>query len=223
MGTYHHGDLRAALVAQGLVVLERDGLPGLSLRSVAREVGVSHAAPGRHFADVTAFLTALAASGYRELAARLAADDEEDPERALVAAGRAYVEFALDRPQLYRLIFHAGLADTAWDDDEFRDASTAAYTALEHHVRRAIEAGVVDRRPVADLALTLWSAVHGVCSLIIDRQLTAKGFDADPHTLADTVLSNAFVGLRADQRRGRRNPPNPEPTGSGGSRRRPRG
>ncbi|MCX6520914.1 MAG: TetR-like C-terminal domain-containing protein [Actinobacteria bacterium] len=197
MGTYHHGDLRAALVAQGLVVLERDGLAALTLRAVAREVGVSHAAPGRHFADAAAFHTAVAASGYRELAERLSATEDAGAEDALIAAGRAYVGFALDHPQLYRLVFHAGLTDTAWDDDEFRNASSAAFGVLEHHVQRAIDAGVLDRRPVRELALTLWSAVHGICSLVIDRQLTAKGFDADPRTLADTVLANAFLGLRA--------------------------
>ena len=199
MGTYHHGDLRAALVAQGLVVLERDGLSALTLRAVAREVGVSHAAPSRHFADAAAFLTAIAASGYRDLATRLSVDSDgaADPDVALRAAGRAYVDFALDHAQLYRLIFHAGLAESAWDDDEFRDASTAAFAVLEGHVQRAIDAGVLDRRPVRELALTLWSAVHGICTLVIDRQLTAKGFDADPHTLAETVLANTFLGLRA--------------------------
>jgi AcrR family transcriptional regulator len=196
LGTYHHGDLRAALVATGIEMLERDGLPALSLRAVAREVGVSHAAPARHFADATSFLAAIAAAGHRELAVRLGAARGRTADAAFLAVGRAYVAFALAHREWYRVIFHPMLADAATDDPELREASEAAFAVLHARVERAMDAGVIARRDVTEVSLTLWSAVHGVCTLVIDRQFERKGLRGSDTALADTVLANLFLGLR---------------------------
>ena len=105
--SYHHGDLRDALMRAARTILEKDGLAELSLRGVARAVGVSPAAPYHHFADKHALLTAVATQGFAalrsEMITRMA--KETDPVARLDASGVGYVVFAVDNPALFRLMF----------------------------------------------------------------------------------------------------------------------
>src|ERR1700716_647506 len=100
--TYHHGDLRAALVRAAMELLEESGETALSLRAVARCAGVSPAAPYRHYADREALISAVATVGYRELAERLAAAHPAPatPEQ-LASVAVAYVQVALEQPALF--------------------------------------------------------------------------------------------------------------------------
>ncbi|KAF3466209.1 TetR/AcrR family transcriptional regulator [Streptomyces sp. Tu 3180] len=104
---YHHGDLRSTLLAGAERTLREKGAGALSLRELAREAGVSHAAPGRHFKDKQALLDALALSGYDRLAQALdAADDPALPLQArLTALARAYLGFATDNAELLELMY----------------------------------------------------------------------------------------------------------------------
>src|SRR5688572_33107199 len=95
---YHHGDLRAVLLRTAGEMLEKEGLGALSLREVARRSGVSHNAPYRHFPDRDSLLAALAAEGFREFGDALAKRPRQE-------MGEAYVEFALEHPQRFRLMF----------------------------------------------------------------------------------------------------------------------
>src|SRR5689334_25404993 len=95
---YHHGALRDALLEAAERVLERDGLPGLTLRAVAREAGVSHAAPTHHFGDLTGLLSELAAIGFRRFGATMA---------TAPAPARAYVAYAQAHPGMYDRMFRA--------------------------------------------------------------------------------------------------------------------
>src|ERR1700751_1229668 len=121
--TYHHGDLPAALVRAALDPLDESGQTELSLRAVARRAGVSPAAPYRHYADREALTSAVAAVGYRELAARLTAADPcpSTPEH-LASVAVAYVQFALERPALFRIMF----GEPCDRDNDERAAATAA-------------------------------------------------------------------------------------------------
>src|ERR1700752_2402345 len=104
--TYHHGNLRPALVRAAMELLDEGGETALSLRAVARRAGVSAAAPYRHYADREALVSAVAAVGYGELAQRLAAAHPAPatPEQ-LASVAVAYVQFALDNPALFRIMF----------------------------------------------------------------------------------------------------------------------
>src|SRR5271170_5574322 len=108
---YHHGDLRAALVKAAAAEIERGGYENLSLRELAESLGVSRAAPYRHFADRRALLAAVAAEGFDELTViyRGVIAREKTPPARLTAAGRAYLAFATERPQLFRLMFVSDL------------------------------------------------------------------------------------------------------------------
>lgn len=160
--TYHHGDLRAASLRAAMQLLEEDGnASGLSIRAVARRAGVSPAAPYRHYADRDALVSAVAAVGYRELAECMAAPNPS-PSTAedLAELGVAYVEFALRRPALFRLMF----GDSCDRDNEERVAATAAIWQLVSGAARACFPGV----EVEAMSNALWSLVHGLAFLHLD-------------------------------------------------------
>src|ERR1700719_2384769 len=129
--TYHHGDLSAALVRAAMELLEQDGEAALSLRAVARRAGVSPAAPYRHYADREALVSAVAAVGYRELAARLvAAHPSPSTPDQLARVATAYVQFALERPALFRMMF----GEPCDRDNDERVAATAAVSQYVHAI-----------------------------------------------------------------------------------------
>src|SRR5207237_1966266 len=109
---YHHGDLHDALLQAAEKVLERDGLPGLTLRAVAREAGVSHAAPTHHFGDLTGLLSELAAIGYRQFnEAMRAANASGTLQEKGMASAKAYVAYAQAHPGMYGLMFRTEKLD----------------------------------------------------------------------------------------------------------------
>lgn len=101
--TYHHGDLRQALLRCAESVLKRNGLDALSLRAIARAAGVSHAAPAHHFPDLASLLSALAAEGFNRLSDSLIEAAKKGGDTRLEGA-RAYIAFAKANPALYQLM-----------------------------------------------------------------------------------------------------------------------
>ena len=163
---YHHGDLRAALLAAAEVELAERGMEGFSLRSVAKRAGVSHAAPAHHFGDANGLLTALAAEGFRQFLAAQAAREavaDKDPAAQLVAAGLGYVDFALARPTLFRFLWQSDRPDFADPDLE-----KAARAAFQHLVEQVMAAG---GRSTADEA-AVWAIAHGLADLMAAGRLS---------------------------------------------------
>ncbi|MFE7509057.1 TetR/AcrR family transcriptional regulator [Promicromonospora sp. NPDC057488] len=144
--SYHHGDLRRAMTAAAATAVAERGAAGLSLRELARLAGVSHAAPAHHFGDKAGVLTAVATEGFALLAEALdqAGDD-------LLAAGVAYVRFAVGHPGHFAVMFDRSLLHG--DDADLRAAEQAASAAL------------ADLAPDADGARAAWSVAHGFASL----------------------------------------------------------
>lgn len=169
--SYHHGDLREALIAAGLAMLEEGVEPAaLSLREAARRAGVSAMAPYRHFADKEALLAAIATVGYQRFAAALRAADavprphqSQSAQEALLAQGVAYVAFACTNRALFRLMFGAALATR---HGVLAAAAEEAFTVLTQRVATLVEPAKVD-----DLALRCWATAHGLASLAVDGQL----------------------------------------------------
>jgi AcrR family transcriptional regulator len=173
--TYHHGDLRAAILEAAVEVIRERGLVGLSLRECARRVGVSHAAPYRHFADKDALLMALAGEGFRELyeAGLEAMADLKEPRARLDAYGVAYVRFAIARPEHFRIMFASELdADAGTDED--RAASDAAFNLLD-----ACSAALVPAEEVEAASVSYWSLVHGLSMLILDGRIPEEHLGSD--------------------------------------------
>jgi AcrR family transcriptional regulator len=170
--SYHHGDLRRALVSSALEILSESGIAGLSLRAAARRAKVSAMAPYRHFADKEALLAAIAEYGLRQLFIRLtaAATAAADPRAGLRALGVAYVVFARDEPSLFKLMFGPAI-ETKSAHPALDDASCACFDAL----RRAVAAAFHDSgNDLDDVSLACWSLVHGLASLFVDGRLAER-------------------------------------------------
>jgi AcrR family transcriptional regulator len=171
--SYHHGDLRQALIRSALEILSQAGVAGLSLRAAARRAKVSAMAPYRHFADKEALLAAVAEYGFHELAARLtaAAAAAADPRAGLGALGVAYVVFARDEPSLFKLMFGPAIEQKSVHP-ALDDAGCACFNIL----RQAVEAAKFfdGDRDLEDVSLACWSLVHGLASLIVDGRLAEE-------------------------------------------------
>ncbi|MET0868103.1 MAG: WHG domain-containing protein [Pseudorhodoplanes sp.] len=174
---YHHGDLHVALLAAAERVLERDGLPGLTWRAVAREAGVSHAAPTHHFGDLSGLLSELAAIGFRRFnEAMIAAGESETmPLMKALARAKAYVAYAQAQPGMYGLMFRTERLDMA------RPSLHAAATASFEGLATAVSLSRNETRsgePLETLSLEhaaaiarAWSLVHGFTMLLLDGRL----------------------------------------------------
>ncbi len=165
---YHHGELRAALIAAALEFLADDGADSISLRAVARRAGVSAMAPYRHYPDKEALLAAVAVQGFDGLHAVLReADEAAPPGQALVAQAVAYVRYALANPAMFRLMFGPKRLGA---HPELTAAGEAAYAVLAARVAAELPA-TADRDA---RALGCWSLVHGLASLFLDGRITDK-------------------------------------------------
>lgn len=169
----------------GRVMLAEVGPATLSLRELARRLGVSHNAPYKHFATREALLAALAAQGFEALAERTRGAAMA-PGAGLDAMGLAYIGFALDQPAVYRVMFSDTVDKSAFPD--LQKASLASFDVL----RRAMAAAHGPER--ADAAATsAWALVHGLALLLLDRQLPASLSSGKPPIEAARAVLHAFV------------------------------
>lgn len=176
---YHHGDLRTALLGEGLRLVEEGGADALSLREVARAAGVSATAVYRHFPDKRALMVALAQEGVRRLGEAQAAVAALGGVAAFTAIGRAYVDFALANPGLFRLTF-------TYPGIEIGDPVNDKAASLLHD--HALELAHGDKRLTRVIALRAWALVHGLALLILDGRVPRD--DA----LIDATIAAAALG-----------------------------
>ena len=177
-------------------LLEKEGVAALSLRRVAREADVSHAAPYRHFRDKHELLEAVAAAGFRALEARLeevVARYPDDPRRQILKACRAYVAEVLERPQRTHLMF-GGFLDPSRRSDELASAITSSFAGLVSTVRRG-EGSLYRDLPTRDLVLALWSATHGLALLTSAQQLRNLDPEGDAEASIERTIGHLLDGL----------------------------
>ena len=175
--SYHHGNLREALVSAAVDMIGQRGLAGLAIAEIARALGVSPAAPYRHFRDRNALIAEVARRGFERLAADLDAawaGGRPDPVTAIERCGRAHLAFAKRDPAAYSAMFEAGgEPGTAGTDPAVQEASDAAFAVLRRAADAACArsvpgAGQAKRAPPAQMvALHIWSLTHGIASLFV--------------------------------------------------------
>lgn len=189
MDTEDRPQVREALLAAAREELVEHGGASISLRAVARRAGVSHAAPKYHFRDRAGLLTAVATEGFQLFAAALSSVTESQPQQRLAALGRTYIDFGLDHPALFELMFRP--TDLHTDDAALQQAQRAAIGALSD----AVTSITADPEPtpsgVPTLALLAWGLAHGLVVLARDGALqAAAGLSSDdsvalPHHLIE--------------------------------------
>jgi AcrR family transcriptional regulator len=171
---YHHGALRDALLQAAERVLERDGLAGLTLRAVAREAGVSHAAPTHHFGDLTGLVSELAAIGFRQFNATLEAARATGtvPLERSMAGAKAYVGYAQAHPGMYGLMFRTERLDMS--RPSLCEAANASFAGLAGAVGASRQEHISEQALSLEQAAAIaraWSLVHGFTMLLLDGRL----------------------------------------------------
>lgn len=208
---YHHGALPEALLQAAESVLQRDGLRGLTLRAIAREAGVSHTAPQHHFGDIAGVLSELAATGHRRLTATIArvAAGVEPGKARRKAIARGYVRFAVDYPDLFRLMSRNELLDQGRTSlVEARRLSMRSLAGVFDDDPAQMQAEAdVPVRPDAAQAIEMtaaWAYVHGLALLLIDGRLAwlagaAEGVH-DAEQLVDAAIEHMQLVPERDER-----------------------
>ena len=189
---YHHGSLRPALLAAAEKALDRGGVQALSLRELAREIGVSHAAPRRHFADKQALLDALAQEGFERLGREMtSAIEAAGPglEAQLKALARTYVRFATERAPLLDLMYAGKHRPGA---EALREAADRAFEPPLALVEEAHAAGEISGDDVFRTGVVTWAAFHGIAAMANNGMLG----DAPLEPLVDQAVEQLLDGLR---------------------------
>ena len=188
VGTHFDGDLRRALLDAAIATIEDVGADHLSLRDVARRIGVSHAAPAHHFGDKAGLLTAIATEGFELFVVHLSNSTpagDTHPLAQLASLGRAYAQFAEDFPAHFEVMFRPTLIRV--EDRAFAQAGDAAFEALRRHIAECQEAGWRTQADNRALTVAAWSLAHGI-SLLRAQGSLARHY---PDASLDGVLAIA--------------------------------
>lgn len=165
--SYHHGNLRESLILKGLELLESSQDADISLRELAREVGVSANAAYRHFANKDALLLAMAEEGFTRFSQGQmnAMQTGESPMQRFMLAGHAYIDFACKNPALYRLMF--GRFSASHRSDDVTNPGNLAFQGLINMISTILQLDP-ESPQVNSAAIHAWSVVHGLSTLILD-------------------------------------------------------
>jgi AcrR family transcriptional regulator len=189
---YHHGDLRTAAVAATVAEVEHVGVSAASMRRIARRAGVTHAALAHHFADKTGLFTAVAAEGFRRMAATIG--PAASGELGFAPGGAEYVKFALENRGFYEVLFRPHLCHQ--NDPDLEQARAEAFDILYGSARRSLtstrDPETVTDADVASLVIVGWSISHGYAALLASGNLADRPSGDIPHgvELLASLLGN---------------------------------
>jgi AcrR family transcriptional regulator len=196
---YHHGKLREALLARATETIEEAGVEGLSLRQLARDLGVSHAAPGKHFRDKQALLDALALDGFRAMNARITGASEAAGGHSsrFVRIARAYVDFAVSHPVLLSVMHSTKHHPDA--SDELRSIGESGIRVARALIAEAQAAGELAPGDCEMLALVCFVSLHGAAMLAAGNLLDGTSVDSLILATTDLLWAGMVAGMPARQ------------------------
>lgn len=197
MSNYHHGDLRNALIAASVEMLQEEGMEALSLRKIARKIGVSHNAPYMHFADKDALLAVIAAEGFDLLAAHIRQAKQHIQEgwfERFKHGCFAYVDFILNHTG------HAQVMFRDYDGEKYPDTIRAAVEALgllEEVIVEGQQNGMIKEGDSLELTTVTWSMLHGIATILSTGKMPPLIMDQHtPQTLTSHFLELFYAGLK---------------------------
>ncbi len=192
--SYHHGNLRAAALNATQDSIREGGVGQLSLREVARRLGVSNRAPAHHFKDKAGLLTEFAIEGYELLAESaiesVAAANASTGAEILAAVGRGYVRFAVGHREHFDVMFRLDMLHQ--EDERLIAASEAAYALLTSTIEQCRRENRLGGRESELVAVSAWSLVHGLSALWLSGRLSERIVESDVDRLAARI-SRLFV------------------------------
>jgi AcrR family transcriptional regulator len=191
LNTYHHGDLREALIDAALKEAEKHGPEAISIKRLAQKLGVSQPAPYRHFADREALLAAVAAQSFRQFSAEMREALNKPSKRSKLSRfARAALEFGLRRTGIYRLMFASRVMACAAEDSELHAAGRETF-ALLLEALEAPAVGLLRERQ----ALKIWASLHGVIMLADQGLLTGDVAGTTREQLVEDIVAEAKLAL----------------------------
>jgi AcrR family transcriptional regulator len=189
MASYHHGDLKNALIAAARVQIEKQGAASLNLRVLAKAVGVTHPAVYRHFSDKETLLLAVAQRGFEELAERLEqASEVKGKTERLRSIAHAYVGYVLEHRELCRVMFTHISAETRMSHEELYAASKRAFGVL-------VESTQGSKGDFRINSAVVWAMFHGVAELIVQKQMPILADEKQRNKLIDKAVSVLSKGI----------------------------
>jgi AcrR family transcriptional regulator len=192
--SYHHGDLRQSMIDAACAHLSNSSADSLSLRALARELGVSPTAPYRHFESKNALFAAIACSGFEQMTESLSSVREkyrDDMEASMLETSDAYVSWALANPEKYQMFFDTSLVDFN-EYPEIQERSKECFDVLISLIEQGLAEGVFIELPSYQLAMSIWAGIHGTCSLLLAR--------VEKQQFRNEVMDKALAHLSEDRR-----------------------
>ena len=177
--TYHHGDLKNALINAGIKILAENGIKGLSLREVARQAGVTHSAPYAHFTDKQSLIAAIATDGHQKIYDRVITIKKKfpnDPLRQFIEVAWAYVSFGFEEPDHFKITYSASV-EREREYPALVEITSKSFEELRQLVICCQAAGLIEEGEPDLVAVSVWGFVHGFVNLIQEGMISHKFTD----------------------------------------------
>ncbi len=193
---YHHGNLREAIIHESILWIRKKGVESLSLREIAKKIGVTHSAPNKHFAKKETLLASLIEMGFLQFKQALIESKKDivkHPKEAFIGMGVAYINFAKENPEIYRLMFSNQIENVS----EYPACERVGFEAFEVLLSTVItlqEKGIIKTGDPKEISYLIWSFTHGFVMLNLDNRL--NGIDAKQKQSNSNLLDgNLFENL----------------------------
>ncbi|GFZ32242.1 TetR family transcriptional regulator [Clostridium zeae] len=192
--TYHHKDLKEALIKNGLLLLNEVGIKEFSLRKVAAMCGVSHAAPYKHFKDKDELIEAINDQVWNSFNLKLkeaVSYSEAEPKIQVIEIGKAYVQFMVENPEYLKFMFLSNNdKGIIIENNEFIGHEETSFEVFKNVAQKYLAENGFDKEQQIGAILAMWSMVHGIALLICNNSIQYEG---DYLELVDKMLGTSLI------------------------------